>query len=128
MQGLKTSGDVLFILLGAVMVLAMHAGFAFLELGTVRRKNQVNALMKILVDFSISTIASSTSTPDTRLRASSVMKLSVKPIRLRIQKVGIADSGIASAEMAVARLSRRNRNTTATASTAPSIIERIAAL
>ncbi len=57
MQGLKASADVLFILLGAVMVLAMHAGFAFLELGTVRRKNQVNALMKILVDFSVSTIA-----------------------------------------------------------------------
>ena len=38
------------------MVLAMHAGFAFLELGTVRRKNQVNALVKILVDFSVSTV------------------------------------------------------------------------
>ncbi len=48
--------DTLFILLGAVMVLAMHAGFAFLELGTVRRKNQVNALVKILVDFSVSTV------------------------------------------------------------------------
>jgi Amt family ammonium transporter len=46
----------LFILLGAVMVLAMHAGFAFLELGTVRRKNQVNALVKILADFSVSTV------------------------------------------------------------------------
>jgi Amt family ammonium transporter len=57
MEGLKSSADVLFILLGAVMVLAMHAGFAFLELGTVRRKNQVNALMKILVDFAVSTIA-----------------------------------------------------------------------
>ncbi len=57
MDPLKTSADVLFILLGAVMVLAMHAGFAFLELGTVRRKNQVNALMKIMVDFSVSTIA-----------------------------------------------------------------------
>ena len=57
MEALKGSADVLFILLGAVMVLAMHAGFAFLELGTVRRKNQVNALMKILVDFSVSTIA-----------------------------------------------------------------------
>ena len=57
MEGLKTSSDVLFILLGAILVLAMHAGFAFLELGTVRRKNQVNALMKILVDFSVSTIA-----------------------------------------------------------------------
>jgi Amt family ammonium transporter len=57
MEATKTSSDVLFILLGAIMVLAMHAGFAFLELGTVRRKNQVNALMKILVDFSVSTIA-----------------------------------------------------------------------
>jgi ammonium transporter, Amt family len=57
MQAVKTPADVLFILLGAVLVLAMHAGFAFLELGTVRRKNQVNALMKILVDFSVSTIA-----------------------------------------------------------------------
>src|SRR5215207_3581816 len=57
MEALKTSTDVLFILLGAILVLAMHAGFAFLELGTVRRKNQVNALMKILVDFAISTVA-----------------------------------------------------------------------
>ncbi len=50
------SGDVLFLMLGAVMVFAMHGGFAFLEVGTVRRKNQVNALVKILVDFSISTV------------------------------------------------------------------------
>jgi Amt family ammonium transporter len=57
MEALKQGADALFILLGAVMVLAMHAGFAFLELGTVRRKNQVNALVKILADFSVSTIA-----------------------------------------------------------------------
>src|SRR5215510_10991242 len=57
MENLKASADVLFVLLGAVMVLAMHAGFAFLELGTVRRKNQVNALVKILADFAMSTIA-----------------------------------------------------------------------
>src|SRR5205085_7814230 len=57
MEGLKTSADVLFILLGAILVLAMHAGFAFLELGTVRKKNQVNALVKILSDFSVSTVA-----------------------------------------------------------------------
>jgi Amt family ammonium transporter len=56
-SSLKQSTDALFILLGAVMVLAMHAGFAFLELGTVRGKNQVNALVKILVDFCVSTIA-----------------------------------------------------------------------
>jgi len=57
MDQIKPGADALFILLGAIMVLAMHAGFAFLELGTVRKKNQVNALVKILVDFSVSTIA-----------------------------------------------------------------------
>ncbi|HMN63751.1 MAG TPA: ammonium transporter [Burkholderiaceae bacterium] len=56
MEALKQGTDTLFVLLGAIMVLAMHAGFAFLELGTVRRKNQVNALVKILVDFSVSTV------------------------------------------------------------------------
>ena len=57
MQALKISNDTLFILLGAIMVLAMHSGFAFLELGTVRRKNQVNALVKIMCDFAVSTMA-----------------------------------------------------------------------
>ncbi len=56
-QSLISAIDVLFVLAGAVMVLAMHAGFAFLELGTVRRKNQVNALAKIMADFAVSTIA-----------------------------------------------------------------------
>jgi Amt family ammonium transporter len=54
---LVDQSNVLFILLGAIMVLAMHAGFAFLEVGTVREKNQVNALAKIMADFAISTIA-----------------------------------------------------------------------
>jgi len=57
MELLKSASDTLFILLGAIMVLAMHAGFAFLEVGTVRKKNQVNALVKILADFAVSTIA-----------------------------------------------------------------------
>lgn len=57
MESLKMGSDALFILLGAIMVLAMHAGFAFLELGTVRKKNQINALVKILADFGISTLA-----------------------------------------------------------------------
>jgi hypothetical protein len=57
MEALKSGSDVLFILLGGIMVLAMHSGFAFLELGTVRKKSQVNALVKILTDFSVSTIA-----------------------------------------------------------------------
>ena len=49
--------NTMFILAGAVMVLAMHAGFAFLEVGTVRLKNQVNALSKIIADFAVSTLA-----------------------------------------------------------------------
>ncbi|MCK6411573.1 MAG: ammonium transporter [Azonexus sp.] len=57
MDAHQSGSNVLFILLGAIMVLAMHAGFAFLEVGTVRKKNQVNALVKILTDFAISTIA-----------------------------------------------------------------------
>jgi Amt family ammonium transporter len=57
MENLQAGSDVLFILLGAIMVLAMHSGFAFLEVGTVRKKNQVNALVKIITDFAISTIA-----------------------------------------------------------------------
>ncbi len=57
MDAHKSGVDALFILLGAIMILAMHAGFAFLELGTVRKKNQVNALVKIIVDFAVSTIA-----------------------------------------------------------------------
>ncbi|PWB33190.1 ammonium transporter [Pseudomonas sp. SDI] len=56
-DSLLQGSNTLFILLGAVMVLAMHAGFAFLEVGTVRHKNQVNALSKILSDFAVSTLA-----------------------------------------------------------------------
>lgn len=57
MDTVYKSNDVLFILLGAIMVLSMHAGFAFLEVGTVRHKNQINALVKIISDFAISTVA-----------------------------------------------------------------------
>lgn len=57
METLQSGSNTLFILLGAIMVLAMHSGFAFLEVGTVRKKNQVNALVKIIADFAVSTIA-----------------------------------------------------------------------
>jgi Amt family ammonium transporter len=56
-ETLKSGSDTLFVLLGAIMVLAMHGGFAFLEVGTVRARNQVNALVKIIGDFAASTIA-----------------------------------------------------------------------
>ncbi|WP_281646192.1 ammonium transporter [Parendozoicomonas sp. Alg238-R29] len=56
-ESLLQGTNTLFILLGAIMVLAMHAGFAFLEVGTVRLKNQVNALSKIISDFGVSTLA-----------------------------------------------------------------------
>lgn len=55
-ESLRHGGDVLFLMLGAVMVFAMHAGFAFLEVGTVRKKSQVNSLVKILSDWSVSTV------------------------------------------------------------------------
>src|SRR4029079_7271110 len=57
LAGLQVGTDVLFLLVGAILVFAMHGGFAFLEAGTVRHKNQVNALCKIMVDFAISTVA-----------------------------------------------------------------------
>lgn len=56
-MGFQSGADVFFVLMGAIMVLAMHSGFAFLEVGTVRKKNQVNALVKILADFAVSTVA-----------------------------------------------------------------------
>ncbi len=57
MENSAAGADLFFVLMGAILVFAMHAGFAFLEVGTVRHKNQVNALIKILVDFGISTLA-----------------------------------------------------------------------
>ncbi|MDZ7823906.1 MAG: ammonium transporter [Ahrensia sp.] len=54
MEQQNVGGDVFFVLMGAILVFAMHGGFAFLEVGTVRHKNQVNALVKILVDFALS--------------------------------------------------------------------------
>ena len=56
LQSLQFSSNTLFLMLGAVMIFAMHAGFAFLEVGTVRQKNQVNALVKIITDWSASTV------------------------------------------------------------------------
>ena len=55
MEKFQQGSDVFFLLMGAILVFAMHGGFAFLEVGTVRHKNQVNALVKIMVDFAIST-------------------------------------------------------------------------
>ena len=57
METLQSGSNVFFVLIGAILVLFMHSGFAFLEVGTVREKNQVNALMKIFSDFAVSTIA-----------------------------------------------------------------------
>ena len=57
MENVVSGLDVFFVLVGAILVFAMHAGFAFLEVGTVRHKNQVNALVKIIVDFAVSMVA-----------------------------------------------------------------------
>ena len=55
-EALSQSGDVLFLLIGAVMIFSMHAGFAFLEVGSVRRQSQVNALNKILFEWAVSAV------------------------------------------------------------------------
>ncbi|MBN2809393.1 MAG: ammonium transporter [Deltaproteobacteria bacterium] len=55
-QALCQSADVLFLMLGAVMIFSMHAGFAFLEVGSVRHQSQVNALNKIIFEWAISTV------------------------------------------------------------------------
>lgn len=57
METNSAGGDVFFLLMGAILVFLMHAGFAFLEVGTVRQKNQVNAMVKIIVDFAVSTLS-----------------------------------------------------------------------
>jgi Amt family ammonium transporter len=57
LQNMQYSADALFLMIGAVMIFSMHAGFAFLEAGSVRTKNQVNALVKIFADWSVSTVA-----------------------------------------------------------------------
>lgn len=57
MDSFQAGSDVLFVLMGAILVLFMHSGFAFLEVGTVREKNQVNALVKIFSDFAVCTVA-----------------------------------------------------------------------
>ena len=57
LNSLATSSNILFMFIGAVMIFAMHAGFAFLEVGSVRKKNQANALVKIITDWSVSTLA-----------------------------------------------------------------------
>ncbi len=56
LKQLLNGGNVLFLLLGAMFVFSMHAGFAFLEVGSVRKKSQVNALVKILTDWGFSTV------------------------------------------------------------------------
>jgi Amt family ammonium transporter len=56
LQNIRYSADALFLMIGAVMIFSMHAGFAFLEAGSVRTKNQVNALVKIFTDWSVSTV------------------------------------------------------------------------
>ncbi|MBN2719300.1 MAG: ammonium transporter [Deltaproteobacteria bacterium] len=56
LTAITNSSNTLFILIGAVMILAMHSGFAFLEVGSVRRKNQVNALNKIIAEWGFSTL------------------------------------------------------------------------
>lgn len=51
-----SSVDTLWILLGALLVFFMQAGFAMVETGFTRAKNAGNIIMKNLMDFSIGTV------------------------------------------------------------------------
>ena len=48
--------NIVWVFLGAVMVMLMQAGFAILEAGLTRQKNCNNVLMKNIMDFAIGSI------------------------------------------------------------------------
>lgn len=52
-----SSVDTVWVLLGAVLVFFMQAGFAMVEAGMTRAKNAGNIIMKNLMDFSIGSVA-----------------------------------------------------------------------
>lgn len=55
MEGLYSSVDTIWVLLGAALVFFMQAGFAMVETGFTRAKNAGNIIMKNLMDFSLGT-------------------------------------------------------------------------
>jgi Amt family ammonium transporter len=57
LAGLAAQTDVLWIMVSAILVILMQAGFLFLELGFSRSKNVGAIVGKILVNFSIATVA-----------------------------------------------------------------------
>ena len=54
---ITTAVDSLWVMIAAFLVFFMQAGFAYVEGGLTRAKNQNNILMKNLLDFCIGTIA-----------------------------------------------------------------------
>jgi Amt family ammonium transporter len=55
-QTLNSGLDTIWVVLTAAMILLMEGGFALLEAGFVRHKNNVNIIMKIFVDITIGTL------------------------------------------------------------------------
>ncbi len=56
LETFQTSSNMFFLIWGGVLVFSMHAGFAFLEAGLVRRKNVVNAFNKILMEWLVAAV------------------------------------------------------------------------
>lgn len=54
---LKTAADTVWVVLAAVLVFFMQAGFAYVEAGFTRAKNATNILTKNLVDFCVGALA-----------------------------------------------------------------------
>ncbi|MGI2328814.1 ammonium transporter [Planococcus sp. YIM B11945] len=56
MEAVQSSVDMLWVMLGAILVFFMHAGFSMVETGFTRSKNTLNILMKNLLTVAIGSI------------------------------------------------------------------------
>ncbi|RAZ67905.1 ammonium transporter [Planococcus maitriensis] len=56
MEAVQSSVDMLWVMLGAMLVFFMHAGFAMVETGFTRSKNTLNILMKNMITISLGSI------------------------------------------------------------------------
>ncbi len=56
MEALQSSVDMLWVMIGTILVFFMHAGFAMLETGFTRSKNTLNILMKNLITVGLGSI------------------------------------------------------------------------
>ena len=56
-EGVQTNLNIVWTLIGGILVFTMQAGFALVETGMTRAKNAANIMMKNLMDFAVGSIA-----------------------------------------------------------------------